>query len=228
MNARGAETILLVEDEEAVRHLLARGLRNYGFTVMTASDGAEALRLVHDRTPHIDLLADRCGHAQHERPRSGGPPAPGALGSQGAVHERLHRRHAAAPRRVRGARGLSSKAIRTAGIRSPRCARFSIRNKRSREERRRGNGTRTVRKNRGDHRRQQGHRSRDRARAGQRGRQAGADRPQRRERSRRPPRTSGRRAASASWLRRRTSPAPSRSMQRRRPRRMRSAPFTSW
>ena len=57
VSARGAETILLVEDEEAVRHLLARGLRNYGFTVMTASDGAEALRLVHDRTPHIDLLA---------------------------------------------------------------------------------------------------------------------------------------------------------------------------
>jgi PAS domain S-box-containing protein len=57
VTARGAETILLVEDEEAVRHLLARGLRNYGFTVMTASDGAEALRLVHDRTPHIDLLA---------------------------------------------------------------------------------------------------------------------------------------------------------------------------
>jgi PAS domain S-box-containing protein len=57
VGARGAETILLVEDEEAVRHLLARGLRNYGFTVMTASDGAEALRLVRDRTPHIDLLA---------------------------------------------------------------------------------------------------------------------------------------------------------------------------
>jgi signal transduction histidine kinase len=57
VSARGKETILLVEDEEAVRHLLARGLRNYGFTVMTASDGAEALRLVHDRTPHIDLLA---------------------------------------------------------------------------------------------------------------------------------------------------------------------------
>jgi len=57
VGARGAETILLVEDEEAVRHLLARGLRNYGFTVMTARDGAEALRLVHDRTPHIDLLA---------------------------------------------------------------------------------------------------------------------------------------------------------------------------
>jgi PAS domain S-box-containing protein len=57
VSARGAETILLVEDEEAVRHLLARGLRNHGFTVMTASDGAEALRLVHDRTPHIDLVA---------------------------------------------------------------------------------------------------------------------------------------------------------------------------
>jgi PAS domain-containing protein len=40
----------------------------------------------------------RCGHAEHERPRSGGPPAQGALGSQGSVHERLHRRYAAAPR----------------------------------------------------------------------------------------------------------------------------------
>ena len=57
VGARGAETILLVEDEEAVRHLLARGLRNNGFTVITARNGAEALRLVHDRAPQIDLLA---------------------------------------------------------------------------------------------------------------------------------------------------------------------------
>lgn len=51
------ETVLIVEDEEAVRHLLAQGLRNYGFTVMTARDGTEALHLVRERAAKIDLLA---------------------------------------------------------------------------------------------------------------------------------------------------------------------------
>ncbi len=54
--ARGAETVLLVEDEEAVRHLLAQGLSSYGFTVMTARDGADALHLVRERAARIDLL----------------------------------------------------------------------------------------------------------------------------------------------------------------------------
>jgi CheY-like chemotaxis protein len=53
---RGTETVLIVEDEEAVRSLLAQGLRNYGFTVMTAGDGAEALRLADDCTARIDVL----------------------------------------------------------------------------------------------------------------------------------------------------------------------------
>jgi PAS domain S-box-containing protein len=54
--AHGEETVLIVEDEEAVRHLLAEGLRNYGFTVMTARDGPEALHLVQERDAQIDLL----------------------------------------------------------------------------------------------------------------------------------------------------------------------------
>ena len=54
--AHGAEAVLIVEDEEAVRHLLAQGLRSYGFTVMTARDGTEALHLVRERAAKIDLL----------------------------------------------------------------------------------------------------------------------------------------------------------------------------
>jgi DNA-binding NtrC family response regulator len=55
--ARGTETILIVEDEDAIRHMLATGLSNYGFTVMTAGNGEEALGVASGRTARIDLLA---------------------------------------------------------------------------------------------------------------------------------------------------------------------------
>src|SRR5271163_4706565 len=42
---RGSETILLVEDEESVRNLVADFLKTTGHTVLEASDGEEAVRL---------------------------------------------------------------------------------------------------------------------------------------------------------------------------------------
>jgi PAS domain S-box-containing protein len=41
----GAETILLAEDEEAIRNLAERSLRSYGYEVLVARDGAEAVAL---------------------------------------------------------------------------------------------------------------------------------------------------------------------------------------
>jgi CheY-like chemotaxis protein len=53
----GAETVLLVEDDLAVRELVARVLGTLGYTVLDVGDGAAALQLVEERagTP-IDLL----------------------------------------------------------------------------------------------------------------------------------------------------------------------------
>jgi len=52
----GHESILLVEDEATLRHLAARALRAKGFSVLLASDGAEALRLLDTHREPVDLL----------------------------------------------------------------------------------------------------------------------------------------------------------------------------
>ena len=53
---RVAETILLVEDEEAVRSLAKRLLSQKGYRVLEASDGAIALRLAAGHVGEIDLV----------------------------------------------------------------------------------------------------------------------------------------------------------------------------
>jgi two-component system, cell cycle sensor histidine kinase and response regulator CckA len=52
---RGSETILLVEDEESLRVLIAGLLESNGYKVLQASDGKEAIRLASKSGP-MDLL----------------------------------------------------------------------------------------------------------------------------------------------------------------------------
>jgi CheY-like chemotaxis protein len=52
----GSETILVVEDDPTVRTFVARLLRRQGYIVLTASDGAEALRVAQHHSQPIDLL----------------------------------------------------------------------------------------------------------------------------------------------------------------------------
>jgi two-component system cell cycle sensor histidine kinase/response regulator CckA len=70
---RGSETILLVEDDDAVRALLAEVLRGYGYRVLLARDGQESLERA--RGERIDVMV-----TDVVMPRLGGVEAASALG----------------------------------------------------------------------------------------------------------------------------------------------------
>jgi CheY-like chemotaxis protein len=52
----GSETILVVEDEEAVRKLAVRILERHGYIVLEACNGGEALRLCEQRKVPVHLI----------------------------------------------------------------------------------------------------------------------------------------------------------------------------
>ncbi len=52
----GKEVVLIAEDDSSVRSVLARTLRNYGYTVLEAADGGEALEVAARESVRPDLL----------------------------------------------------------------------------------------------------------------------------------------------------------------------------
>ncbi len=53
---RGTESILLVEDEEGVRGLASRVLKMFGYQVLTATDGKDALDVLNSHRGPLDLI----------------------------------------------------------------------------------------------------------------------------------------------------------------------------
>jgi CheY-like chemotaxis protein len=53
---RGKETILLAEDDTAILEMIKVYLENNGYTVCTASDGAEAIKMFQENQESIDLV----------------------------------------------------------------------------------------------------------------------------------------------------------------------------
>jgi two-component system cell cycle sensor histidine kinase/response regulator CckA len=53
---RGRETVLVAEDEDGVRELLRKALTEFGYTVLTARHGRDALMIAGQRGERIDLL----------------------------------------------------------------------------------------------------------------------------------------------------------------------------
>jgi PAS domain S-box-containing protein len=56
LSGGGHEMVLLAEDEPAVRAILARGLREYGYSVLEARDGAQALELAQRAPAPPDIV----------------------------------------------------------------------------------------------------------------------------------------------------------------------------
>jgi CheY-like chemotaxis protein len=75
----GTETLLLVEDEAAVRSSVRRLLEWHGYTVLEARNGAEALRVYEAHAEDIDLvltdvvMPEMGGHELIERLRQRHP-----------------------------------------------------------------------------------------------------------------------------------------------------------
>jgi len=55
-SVQGSETILLVEDEEAVRRATSEFLKLQGYTVIEAKDGLQALAIAKSNSATIDLV----------------------------------------------------------------------------------------------------------------------------------------------------------------------------
>jgi len=55
-NLNGSESILIVEDETAVRTMIAKTLLRFGYTVMEAENGVEGVKKLHQLESPIDLI----------------------------------------------------------------------------------------------------------------------------------------------------------------------------
>ena len=56
ISAAGEENILVVDDESAVQEVVRQGLEGYGYRVLTASSGEEALAVIEKAEPSVDLV----------------------------------------------------------------------------------------------------------------------------------------------------------------------------
>jgi CheY-like chemotaxis protein len=77
---RGAETILLAEDEDSLRRAATRLLEKHGYRVLAAASGTDALQLFRDHAGEIDLVV-----ADVVMPGLGGPQLAGELRRSGCT-----------------------------------------------------------------------------------------------------------------------------------------------
>ena len=101
--ATHGETILVVEDEEAVRRLTCRILTREGYSVLEAPDGPHAIDTWDEHPGEIDLLL-----TDVVMPGMSGKELADTARHRARVHVRLHRRRDLAPRHGRRAPGAEA------------------------------------------------------------------------------------------------------------------------
>ena len=107
---KGAETILVAEDEDGVRHIVTQMLREQGYTVFPANGGAEALQIAQTHAGPLQLLV-----SDVMMPRMSGPELAqrsAASGRRfGCYSFRIYRRRDCARGRTRAWYGFSPKTL---------------------------------------------------------------------------------------------------------------------
>ncbi len=84
----GRETILVVDDEDALREVTRRILTRSGYTVLTAASGAQAIEFATSYEKFDRPLADRCDHALHAGTDGGDRSEEATTRHSSAVHVR--------------------------------------------------------------------------------------------------------------------------------------------
>ena len=77
--ARGAETILVVEDDDAVRRMTREFLKIHGYTVIEARSATNAIQIMESQDRAGRLGTHRRTNARNERPRTGEPSEPSRI-----------------------------------------------------------------------------------------------------------------------------------------------------
>ncbi len=115
----GSGTILIAEDERAVRELAREFLALSGYKVLEARDGAEAVEIAQSHAGRYRPADHRRRHAPHGRARTGLEDGRTASGNQNPLYVRLCGIcHASGPTGRQG--GLADQALHAHGSRSPR------------------------------------------------------------------------------------------------------------
>ena len=124
-NLGGTETILLVEDADALRKLARSFLVDHGFQVIVASNGEEAIHVAERHGRPIDSARHRRRHARHERTRSRRSAPRQTTKTQSPLHLRLYRQLHRRPRCARrghlpATQTLHGRSLSTQGTRRSR------------------------------------------------------------------------------------------------------------